>query len=52
MYIFELLKYIYDINLLYLLFVQRLIVQDKAFVMFRFGINEEMAITLAVLIFS
>lgn len=50
MYIFELLKYIYDINLLYLFFVQCLIVWDKVFVMFCFGINEEMVNILGVLI--
>lgn len=51
MHTFELLKHIYDINLLYLLLAQRLIVQDKAFAMFCFGINEEMATTLAALTF-
>lgn len=45
----ELLKHIYDINLSYLLLAQRLIVQDKASAMFRLGINEEMATTLAAL---
>ena len=45
----ELLKHIYDINLSYLLLAQRLIVQDKASAMFRLGINEEMATTLATL---
>ena len=43
----ELLKHIYDINLSYLLLAQRLIVQDKASAMFRLGISEEMADTLA-----
>lgn len=43
----ELLKHIYDINLSYLLLAQRLIVQDKASAMFRLGISEEMANTLA-----
>lgn len=45
----ELLKHIYDINLSYLLLAQRLIVQDKASAMFRLGISEEMADTLATL---
>lgn len=45
----ELLKHIYDINLSYLLLAQRLIVQDKASAMFRLGVSEEMAITLAAL---
>lgn len=45
----ELLKHIYDINLSYLLLAQRLISQDKASAMFRLGINEEMATTLAEL---
>ncbi len=45
----ELLKHIYDINLSYLLLAQRMIVQDKASAMFRLGINEEMATTLAAL---
>ncbi|MBM0911863.1 flagellar transcriptional regulator FlhD, partial [Escherichia coli] len=40
---------IYEINLSYLLLAQRLIVQDKASAMFRLGINEEMATTLAAL---
>ncbi|WP_075182043.1 flagellar transcriptional regulator FlhD [Pantoea sp. 1.19] len=45
----ELLKHIYDINLSYLLLAQRLINQDKASAMFRLGINEAMADTLAQL---
>ena len=45
----ELLKHIYDINLSYLLLAQRLFVQDKASAMFRLGIIEEMATTLAAL---
>lgn len=45
----ELLKHIYDINLSYLLLAHRLIVQDKASAMFRLGISEEMADTLATL---
>lgn len=49
MYTSELLKHIYDINLSYLLLAQRLIVQDKASSMFRLGISEEMADTLAIL---
>lgn len=43
----ELLKHIYDINLSYLLLAQRLIDQEKASAMFRLGINEPMADTLA-----
>ncbi|XNM59291.1 flagellar transcriptional regulator FlhD [Escherichia coli] len=47
----ELLKHIYDINLSDRRTGQRLIVQDKVSVMFRLGINEEMATTLAALLF-
>ncbi|WP_067701043.1 MULTISPECIES: flagellar transcriptional regulator FlhD [unclassified Erwinia] len=45
----ELLKHIYDINLSYLLLAQRLINQEKASAMFRLGIDEAMADTLAQL---
>lgn len=45
----ELLKHIYDINLSYLLLAQRLINQEKASAMFRLGIDEPMAETLAQL---
>ena len=43
----ELLKHIYDLNLSYLLLAQRLINQDKASAMFRLGVDETMADTLA-----
>ncbi|AOM39476.1 flagellar transcriptional regulator FlhD [Xenorhabdus hominickii] len=45
----ELLKHIYDINLSYLLLAQRLINHEKASAMFRLGISESMADTLAEL---
>ncbi|PHM29374.1 flagellar transcriptional regulator FlhD [Xenorhabdus budapestensis] len=45
----ELLKHIYDINLSYLLLAQRLINHEKASAMFRLGISESMADTLAKL---
>ena len=45
----ELLKHIYDIKLSYLLLAQRLIHEDKASAMFRLGINNEMADSLALL---
>lgn len=45
----ELLKHVYDINLSYLLLAQRLIGVEKASAMFRLGIDEAMADTLAQL---
>ena len=43
----EVIKHIYDINLSYLLLAQQLINQEKASAMFRLGIDEPMADTLA-----
>ena len=45
----EILKHIYDINLSYLLLAQRLIHEEKASAMFRLGINNEVADSLALL---
>ncbi|HDN2512960.1 flagellar transcriptional regulator FlhD [Providencia vermicola] len=43
----DFLKHIYDINLSYLLLAQKLISQEKASAMFRLGISDAMATTLA-----
>ena len=43
----DFLKHIYDINLSYLLLAQKLISQEKASAMFRLGISDAMANTLA-----
>ncbi|EMJ9775088.1 MULTISPECIES: flagellar transcriptional regulator FlhD [Morganella] len=48
----DFLKHIYDINLSYLLLAQKLIAQEKASAMFRLGINDAMATTLANLTLS
>ncbi|APC11145.1 MULTISPECIES: flagellar transcriptional regulator FlhD [Providencia] len=45
----DFLKHIYDINLSYLLLAQKLISQEKASAMFRLGISDAMATTLAEL---
>ncbi|EKT58545.1 flagellar transcriptional regulator FlhD [Providencia sneebia] len=45
----DFLKHIYDINLSYLLLAQKLIAQEKASAMFRLGISDAMATTLAAL---
>lgn len=43
----DFLKHIYDINLSYLLLAQKLIAQEKATAMFRLGVSDAMATTLA-----
>ena len=43
----DFLKHIYDINLSYLLLAQKLIAQEKATAMFRLGVSDDMATTLA-----
>lgn len=48
----DFLKHIYDINLSYLLLAQKLISQEKASAMFRLGISDAMATTLADLSLS
>ncbi len=45
----DLLKQIYDINLSYLLLAQNLIKEEKSSAMFRLGITEKIASTLAKL---